>query len=192
MEGAQKFKKFSKNKLFFQKNIFLKNNFFRENIFQKTRDLKKYFSQKFFQKTRKNHFFKNLQKSLFQKVFKPLRKYIFEIIFEFARKHRFYAVCIVHYSSERFPILNSQKATKTCMIATMRARVAYPWRVWGVRTTCARAKSACANLETRREKHERTPFLRKSNPGRGKWKTLEGSIFRIDKPLLLSSSIFGF
>jgi len=78
------------------------------------------------------------------------------------------------------------------MIATMRARVACARGVCGVRAQRARAKSACANLKSRREKDERTPFLRKSDSKLGKQKTLEGSIFKNDKPLLLSSSIFRF
>ena len=137
-------------------------------------------------------FFKNCKNQLFQKVSKPLRKSFLKNIFEFARGPRFYAVCIAHYCPERISKLNSQKATKTCMIATMRARVAYPRGVRGVRTTCARAKSACANLKSRREKLNAPRFWEKSNSKLGKSKSLEGSIFKNDKPLLLSSSIFHF
>jgi len=148
MEGPQKFKKISKINYFFRK-IFFQKYFFRAQNFFKNRAIsKKYFPKLFFQKMHFWTFFKKWKFYFFPKFSRRLKNAFLENIFARDFNPRFYAVCIVHYCPERFPILNSQKATKTCMIATTRTPVAGTRGVRGVRTSCARAKSACAKFKS--------------------------------------------
>ena len=138
MEGAQKFKKFSKNKLFFQKNIFSKIIFFAKIFFKNRAISKNIFRKNFFKKrakiiflkTCKNHFFKkfsNRSENIFLKLFLSSRASIGSTP---------YVLCTIAQSASQFSILKKPQKpawSRRCVPA---------WRTRGVCGACAQRAHA--------------------------------------------------